>query len=144
MKESRSPRSEPDAFLEAIRRRTNAGVPAVTKAEESRFDRRLAAAQITILTVAWLAFVIYVVSIYPSLPEIIPVHFGLDGVPNRFGSKVEMLWLVGLSALFPMLNAVFALRFGKYNRGMTVFLSVVFLFAVGLFALVFNQIISAI
>ncbi len=136
--------AEPDAFLEALKGRTAVGAPTAAEVEEPRLDRRLAAAQITVLTVAWLAFALYVVSVYPSLPEIIPVHFGLDGVPNRYGSKVEMLWLVGLSALFPTLNAVFALKFGKYNRGMTVFLGVVFLLAIGLFALVFNQILSAI
>jgi hypothetical protein len=134
---------EPDSFLEALRGRTAVGAPIVTKVEESRLDRRLAAVQIMVLIVAWLAFALYVASVYPSLPEVIPVHFGLDGVPNRFGSKVEMLWLVGLSALFPTLNAVFVLKYGKYNRRMTVFLGVVFLLAIGLFAFVFNQILSA-
>ncbi len=51
---------------------------------EPRLDKRRTYAQVTVVAIAWLAFVIYVASIY-DLPDIIPVHFGLDGVPNRFG-----------------------------------------------------------
>ncbi|MCX6649811.1 MAG: PH domain-containing protein [Candidatus Bathyarchaeota archaeon] len=138
-----SPR-EPDAFVEALREKTTFAAPTLTDAGEPRLNRRLAAAQIAAVTIAWLALVAYVASIYPGLPEVIPVHFGFDGVPNRYGSKVEMLLLVALSALFPALNAVLILKGGKYNRGLTVFLGVVFLLAVGLFALVVNQIVSAI
>ena len=101
-------------------------------------------ARVAVVAIAWLVLVYYVASIYPGLPEIIPVHFGLDGVPNRYGSKVELLILVVVSALFPALNTVFAVKYGKYNKGLTMFLSVVFLLAVGLFALVVNLILQAI
>ncbi|HIH88729.1 TPA: DUF1648 domain-containing protein, partial [Candidatus Bathyarchaeota archaeon] len=134
---------EPDAFLGALSGRTTVAAPTLIDVEEPRFDRRLAAAQIAVVTLAWLALVAFVVSIYPNLPEIIPVHFGFDGVPNRWGSKVEMLWLLGLATIFPAMNAFFAIKFGKYNKGLTTFLSVVFLLAVGLFILVVNQILSA-
>ena len=100
--------------------------------------------QIAALSIAWLAFVVYVASIYSGLPEVIPVHFGFDGVANRYGSKVELLILVALSAIFPAMNAVFALKFGKYNKGMSVFLGIIFLLAIGLFAFVVNQMVSAI
>lgn len=138
-----SPR-EPDAFVEALRAKTTFAAPTWTDVAELRIDRRQAAAQIAAVTIAWLAFVAYVASIYAGLPDVIPVHFGFDGVPNRYGSKVELLILVAFSAIFPAMNAVFALKFGKYNKGMTVFLGVVFLLAIGLFAFVVNQIVSAI
>jgi hypothetical protein len=138
-----SPR-EPDSLLEALRGKTTFIAPTITEVVEPRLDRRLVYMQLTVVTIAWLALVYYVASIYPSLPEIIPVHFGLNGVPNRYGSKVELLILVAVSALFPTLNTVFAVKYGKYNKGLIVFLSVVFLLAVGLFALVVNQILQAI
>ena len=138
-----SPR-EPDAFLEALKRKTKFATPTLTTIVEPRLDRRLAYAQIAVVTVAWLVLVYYVASVYPGLPEVIPVHFGLDGVPNRYGSKVELIVLVAVSALFPSINTVFALKYGKYNRGLTLFLAVVFLLAVGLFALVVYQILQAI
>ena len=30
--------------------------------------------------------------IYPQLPEIVPLHFDLAGIPNRWGSKSELIW----------------------------------------------------
>lgn len=134
---------EPEVFVSALREKITFAAPMLTEVEEPRLDRQLVAVQVAVVTIAWLALATYVTSIYPGLPEVIPVHFGLDGVPNRFGSKVEMLMLVVLSALFPTLNAVFVIKFGKYNKGLTVFLGVVFLFALGLFAIVVNQIVWA-
>jgi len=138
-----SPR-EPDTLLKALRGKTSFTAPTTTEVVEPRLDLRLAYAQVAVVAVAWLALVAYVSSIYPGLPEIIPVHFGLNGVPNRYGSKAELLILVAVSALFPSLNTVFAVKYGRYNRGLTLFLGVVFLLAVGFFALVVNQILQAI
>ena len=138
-----SPR-EPDAFVEALKAKTTFTAPTLTDVSELRIDKRLAAAQIAAVTIAWLALIAYVASIYPGLPDVIPVHFGFDGVPNRYGSKVELLLFVAFSTIFPAMNAVFALKFGKYNKGLTVFLGVVFTLAIGLFAFVVNQMVSAI
>lgn len=33
----------------------------------------------------------YLIYVYPTLPASVPVHFGLDGTPNRYGNKSE-LW----------------------------------------------------
>lgn len=135
---------EPGAFLEALREKTTFAAPMPTTWIEPHLDRKLTYAQVAMVAIAWLALVYYVASIYPGLPEIIPVHFGLNGVPNRYGSKVELLILVAVSAIFPTLNTIFAVKYGKYNKGLTMFLSVVFLLAVGLFALVVNHILQAI
>lgn len=138
-----SPR-DPDVFLEALREKTEFSSPVLGDVEEPRLDRRLAVAQVVVVTFAWVAFVAFVASIYPGLPEVIPVHFGFNGVPNRYGGKVELLLMMAVSAIFPAMNAVFALKFGRYNKGLTLFLSVVFLLAVGLFSYVVNQILQAI
>jgi hypothetical protein len=136
--------SDPDAFVEALKSKTNFSAPTLTDVEEPRHDKKRAAAQIAVVTVAWLAFIAYVAAIYPGLPDIIPVHFGLDGVPNRYGSKTEMLVLVALSAMFPAMNAFFAVKFGKYNGGLNAFLGFVFLLAIGLFIFAVNQMATTI
>ena len=138
-----SPR-ELDAFLEALRKKVAFVTPTLTKVQEPHLDSRLAYTQIITVLIAWLALVYYVASIYPGLPEIIPVHFGLNGVPNRYGNKMEMIILVIVAALFPTLNTIFVVKFRKYNKRLTLFLSVVFLLTVCLFGFIVNQILQAI
>lgn len=135
---------ELDAFLESLRHKTSFTTPIIGEVYESGLDRRSVYAQVAVLWIAWLALVVYVAQIYPGLLETIPVHFGLNGIPNRYGNKSELILLVAVSTLFPALNTVFAVKYGKYSKGLTVFLSVVFLLALGLFALVVEQIILAI
>jgi uncharacterized membrane protein len=36
----------------------------------------------------------YLAQVYPSLPSIIPTHFGIDGKPNGFSEKKNIIWLV--------------------------------------------------
>ena len=93
--------------------------------------------------IAAIGLVAYIASVYPELPDVIPVHFGLNRVPNRWGGKVELLWFAGVAALFPALNAVFALKFGKYNKGVTAFFGFVFVLALGLFALIAHMMVQA-
>ncbi len=50
--------------------------------------------------IIWLLPIIYFIKIYSSLPQIVALHFGIDGKPDRFGDKGEMIWpIVLLSAL---------------------------------------------
>ena len=135
---------KPDELLEALRNRTSFTAPSNINAPEPKLDRSLAYLQVAAVGIAWLALVAYVASIYPILPEVIPVHFGLNGVPNRYGSKVELLILLAVSALFPTLNTIFTLKVGKYSKRLNLFLSFIFLLAVGLFAFVVYQIIQSI
>lgn len=41
--------------------------------------------------VIWLLPVAYVAYIYSSLPVSVPVHFGIDGNPDRYGSRAEFI-----------------------------------------------------
>ena len=43
--------------------------------------------------VIWLLPVLYFLNVYNTIPQTVPLHFGLDGKPNRFGSKDELIWL---------------------------------------------------
>lgn len=37
---------------------------------------------------------VYLLKIYPSLPPVIPTHFGIDGKPNGFSEKHQMIWII--------------------------------------------------
>ncbi len=37
---------------------------------------------------------VYLIKVYPSLPAVIPTHFGLDGKPNGFSEKQHIIWIV--------------------------------------------------
>lgn len=50
------------------------------------------------LNVALLALISYsVLSPFSKLPDWVPVHFNISGNPDRWGSKSELLMLIGLS-----------------------------------------------
>src|SRR5687767_8699017 len=82
---------------------------------------------------------IYLAIIWPSLPAIVPLHYGADMKPDRMGSKTE-LWLVeaimvtisiGVYFLFRNLhrfdprrkNAVSSTTFTRMAFGMVVFIA---------------------
>ena len=46
--------------------------------------------------IIWQLPVIYFIKIYNGVPQSVPLHFGLDGKPDRYGNKEEMIWLVVL------------------------------------------------
>ena len=57
--------------------------------------------------VVWLLPAVYLYFIYGSLPQSVPVHFGINGTVDRYGSKSEFLIgpfiLIGVSALVYLL-----------------------------------------
>jgi len=63
----------------------------------------------------------------------VPLHFGFDGVPNRFGDKSELLWVAGIAGVFPVINAVLSLKFGKNERGFVILLGVIFVAVIASF-----------
>src|ERR1700744_602813 len=59
--------------------------------------------------ILWLLPAAYLLYVYSSLPATLPVHFGIDGTPDRYGHKSEMLTgvfiLMGASAfVYVLLN----------------------------------------
>jgi len=46
--------------------------------------------------ILWLLPIVYVASIYSSLPASVPVHFDIDGRPNGYGSKGDFLGTQGI------------------------------------------------
>ena len=42
---------------------------------------------------------LYLMRIWPLLPQQVPTHFGLNGEPNDYSSKNTLIWLIGLMGL---------------------------------------------
>jgi uncharacterized membrane protein len=89
--------------------------------------------QVASVAAAFLVFLGYLLWIYPQLPEIIPVHFDFNFVPNRWGHKSELFLIAGIAAIFPIMNSILVLKFGKYAKSITIFLGLVFISVIVLF-----------
>ena len=96
-------------------------------------SKRFVYLQVLAVFGAFFVFLGYLLWIYPNLPEIIPVHFDLNMVPNRWGNKSELFLIAGIAAIFPILNSVLVLKFGKYSKTTTVFLGIIFMILMFLF-----------
>ncbi len=89
-------------------------------------SKRFVYLQVAAVAGAFFVFLGYLLLIYPTLPETIPVHFDLNMIPNRWGYKSELFLIAGIAAVFPVLNSVLVLKFGKYSKTMTAFLGILF------------------
>jgi len=88
----------------------------------------------------WLLPAIYLLSIYSGLPQTVPVHYGLNGSVDRYGSKTEFLTtsfiLMGVSALvylllkfLPSIDPKKKVRYGESTFQKLAFGIVIFLAA---------------
>jgi len=96
-------------------------------------SKRLVYFQVVSVVAAFFVFLGYLLWIYPMLPEIIPVHFDLNMTPNRWGHKSELFIIAGIAAIFPIINSILVLKFGKYGKTLTVFLGIIFVLLMALF-----------
>lgn len=94
---------------------------------------RLVYVQVLAVSAVYIVYLGYFVWTYLSLPQVVPLHFGFDGVPNRFGDKSELLWVAGIGGIFPVINAVLSLKFGKHERGFVIALGVIFTAVIAMF-----------
>lgn len=127
--------TDPEAFLKRINE-VRSRFDVVTNKDIKVFEslsRKLVYAQIAVVTVGFFLFLAYFLLVYPSLPEIVPVHFSFNWTPDRWSHKSELLIMAGLAGLFPTLNAVLGLKFGKYSKGLVIFLGAVFVLVEALF-----------
>jgi hypothetical protein len=90
-------------------------------------SKRLVYLQVVSVATAFLIFLGYLLWIYPTLPEIIPVHFDFNMTPNRWGHKSELFIISGIAAVFPIINSILILKFGKYAKTLTIFLGIIFI-----------------
>lgn len=89
--------------------------------------------QVFAVAAAFIFFMGYLLWIYPSLPETIPIHFDINWNTNRWGHKSELFILAGVAAIFPILNAVLTIKFGRHGKELTVFLGIIFILVISLF-----------
>jgi hypothetical protein len=133
---------ETDRLLEALCDRTRGyekSSSSVIKHEE-RSARKYLYAQIISVSLVYAVFIGYFFWVYASLPQVVPVHFGFDGVANRWADKSELLWLVGIACALPIVNAVLSVKFGRYERGLLILLGAIFAVSAALFFYALNTI----
>jgi len=107
-----------------------AGAGAGALVEPAQMPKKIVYLQVAVVAAAFLGTLVYLLSVYPSLPQTIPVHFDANMNPNRWGDKSELFFIAGLAAIFAGLNAVLCLKFWRYGRLLTTVLTVVFLLVV--------------
>jgi hypothetical protein len=66
----------------------------------------------------------------------VTMQFDFNGAISRWGAKTELLWLAGIPAILPIINAVFVLKFGKYTRHLLLVLGITFIAIITMFALI--------
>jgi hypothetical protein len=136
---------EPDQLVAALQE-NNVMFSSQTPQEiavQKQAQKKLVYIQVALVTLAYAVYMGYFFWVYASLPQTVPVHFGFDGVANRWADKSELLWLVGIAAIFPAINAVLTLKFGKYERGMVVLLGAIFVVVIVVFVYSLNMIVAA-
>jgi uncharacterized membrane protein len=104
-------------MLEEFRKRADFSFTVEVAPEVYGVSQGFVLSQVAVVTLAWILLAAYVATIYNGLPEIIPVHWGLNGRQNRYGGKVEMFWLLGVSAIFPRINSILTLSTGNMKKG---------------------------
>lgn len=75
--------------------------------------------------IIWLLPVLYFIAIYNTIPQTVPMHFGIDGKADRYGSKEELIWLVtamsavaiGIYFLIRFLPGIDPKKTARYSAG---------------------------
>ena len=125
---------DPKMFSDEINtRKSTFGTASLSEVEKFETSRKVVYAQVLAVAAAFVVFLTYLLWIYPSLPEIIPVHFDISWNPNRWGHKSELFIIAGIASVFPIINTVLVLKFGRYGKELMIFLGVVFIFIIALF-----------
>jgi hypothetical protein len=126
-----SPENPQQLYAELNGQRGRFGTATAVEAMVS--SKKLVYLQVASVAGTFFVFLGYLLWIYPTLPETIAVHFDLNMVPNRWGHKSELFIIAGIAAIFPIINSIFVLKFGKYGKTLTIFLGVIFIILMALF-----------
>ena len=125
---------DPRIFLNEINTwKSKFGTASPSEVEAFETSGKVVYAQVLAVTAAFAVFLGYLLWIYPQLPEIIPVHFDINWNPNRWGHKSELFIIAGVAALFPIINAIVTIKYGRYGKELVIFLGVVFILFMALF-----------
>lgn len=125
---------EPEKFLAEMNARIRRSLePSSDEIGLFETSKKAVYAQVLVVCLAYLLLVAYVLTVYPSLPEVIPVHFDFNWNPNRWAHKTELFIITGVAAMFPAVNAILALKFGKYGKHILFFFGAIFVATIALF-----------
>jgi len=125
---------DPKNFVNEINTWKNKfGTANQSEVETFEVSRKAVYTQVFAVAAAFIVFMGYLLWIYPSLPEIIPVHFDINWNTNRWAHKSELFILAGVAAIFPILNTVLTIKFGRHGKELTIFLGVIFILVIALF-----------
>ena len=125
---------DPKMFSDEINtRKSTFGTASLSEVEKFETSRKVVYAQVLAVAAAFVVFLTYLLWIYPSLPKIIPVHFDISWNPNRWGHQSELFIIAGIAAIFPIINSILVLKFGKYGKGLVIFLGIIFISVIALF-----------
>lgn len=136
---------DPDRFLSAVNERKNdfGKIKSNQIIHEEQSLKKYLYVQILSVALVYAVFIGYFFWVYASLPQIVPVHFGFDGVANRWADKSELLWLAGIACAFPVINTILSVKFGKHERGLLFLLGAIFIVSIALFFYALNTIVAA-
>jgi hypothetical protein len=136
---------EPDRFLNAINEPRNdfGKIDLNLIKREEQTAKKYLYTQILSVALVYAVFLGYFFWVYASLPQIVPVHFGFDGIADRWAEKSELLWLAGIACVFPIINAVLSVKFGKHERGLLFLLGTIFVVSVALFFYAMSTIVAS-
>lgn len=83
----------------------------VLKIQRSPLQRFLDFLALTALCFYWVT----VINVYPTLPEFIPTHFGLDGVPDTYGPRIRIFLLPIISTALVVLMTILSFQPHLFN-----------------------------
>ena len=126
-----SPENPEQLFDELNSQRSRFGTSSISEGFKSL--TKFVYLQVASVATAFFVFLGYILWIYPLLPEIIPVHFDFNMIPNRWGHKSELFIIAGIATIFPIINSILVLKFGRYGKGLVIFLGIVFVSVMALF-----------
>jgi hypothetical protein len=101
-----SPSAE-EEFLSSFKNLNEKMAPQITEdkipfksSKSSNRDIKLALSLFIVSIVLSLTGLIYFFVIYFQLPQIIPLHFGINSIPDRYGNKIDLIGVFVLFVIF--------------------------------------------
>ena len=128
---------KPEEFVDALNaKRSLFGGAKPSEMQLPKTSNKTVYVQVLAVIVLYLVFLGYFLTIYPMLPEIVPVHFDINWNPNRWAHKSELFIMAGVAAAFPLINTFLAIKFRKYGRNLIIFLGIIFTLVTALFLVI--------
>jgi len=132
--------AEPEKFLaDMISKKATFGTASQLEVKESQgAASRIVHSQVLTVAAAYVIFLAYFFAVYQTLPQTVPIHFDINWEPNKWADKSELLIIAALAGMFPLLNTILVLKYGRYSKDLVLFLGVVFILIIALFTTILH------